>query len=82
MGVGSLFSNKVKIEIDIGQKTSFWRSTIQKTLKDESGKAIKFNSMVDAINYMASLGWEFVQAYAFSVGNQNVYHYLLKRNTE
>ena len=40
----------------------------------------KFNSMVDAMNWMGSMGWEFVQAYVVTVGNQNVYHWLLKKN--
>lgn len=35
--------------------------------------------MVDALNYMGNQGWEFVQAYTITMGNQNVYHYLLKR---
>ncbi len=38
--------------------------------------------MIDALNFMTKDGWEFVQAYAFSVGQSgNVYHYLLKRLT-
>jgi hypothetical protein len=38
--------------------------------------------MVDALNYMGELGWEFVQAYVITMdmglSKQNVYHYLLK----
>jgi hypothetical protein len=34
-----------------------------------------FNSIIDALNFMTKDGWEFVQAYAFSVGQSgNVYH--------
>lgn len=40
--------------------------------------------MVDAMNYMGALGWEFQQAYVITVpggfgGNQNVYHWLLRK---
>ena len=45
---------------------------------DEEGKKIKFNSMIDALNYMGKFGWDFEQAYAVSMGNTNVYHFLLE----
>lgn len=41
---------------------------------DETGKNIVFNSMVDAMNFMGKLGWEFEQAYVVTMGGQNVYH--------
>jgi hypothetical protein len=36
--------------------------------QDEQGKVIKFNSAIDALNYMAKQGWEFVNAYPLSSG--------------
>ena len=81
LGTGSLFSTKVKVDIDYGQEVSFWNQ--DRRLKDENGKSVKFNSMVDALNYMGTLGWEFVQAYVVTMpsmgGQQNVYHWLVKR---
>lgn len=81
LGTGSLFSTKVKIDIDYGQEVSFWNQ--DRRLKDENGKSVKFNSMVDALNYMGTLEWEFVQAYVVTMpsmgSQQNVYHWLLKR---
>lgn len=54
------------IYIDFGDKTSvnFW-GVISKKLKfvDENGEEIKFNSLVDAANYMIAKGWIFQQAY-------------------
>jgi len=35
--------------------------------------------MIDALNFMSKNEYEFVQAYALTVGNQNVYHYLMKK---
>ena len=46
------------------------------------GDPIKFNSMVDAMNYMGRIGWEFTQAYVITIGKQNVYHWLLKKKLE
>ena len=39
--------------------------------------------MVDAMNYMGTLGWEFEQAYVVTIGGggsaSNVYHWLLSK---
>ncbi|MBP1639494.1 MAG: hypothetical protein H6Q17_1077 [Bacteroidetes bacterium] len=85
VGNESLLSTKLKIDIDYGQDVSFWNP--DRRLKDENGKSIKFNSMVDALNYMGSFGWEFVQAYVITTtysGGQynNVLHWLLKRELQ
>ena len=72
---GKFLSNEVDIRIDYGQDSSFFEDT---RIRDKNGKAIIFNSVMDALNYMESIGWEYVNAYAITVGNQNVYHYLLK----
>ncbi len=76
--VGELrfMSKKVTIEIDYGQSTSFFESN---KLKNEDGKNKVFNSMVDAMNYMGALGWEFQQAYVVTMGQQNVYHWLMRK---
>lgn len=54
---------------------------IWKRVEVNGGKAKRkiFNSMIDGMNYMGKLGWEFVQAYTVTVGEQNVYHWLLKK---
>jgi hypothetical protein len=82
LGTGKLLSTKVKVQVDFGQKTSFWKGGPE-FLKDEKGKMIEFNSMIDAMNYFGLQGWEFVQAYVVTEpsigGQQNVYHWLLKK---
>lgn len=80
MGTEKLLSSKVTVDIDFGQPVSFWAP--DRRYKDEKGKAVTFNSMVDAMNFMGSLGWEFVQAYVVTISNQNVYHWLLKMEIE
>ena len=80
VGTSKLFSNKLSIEIDFGQENKFFSSDKDTRLKNSEGKNMVFNSMIDALNFMTQNGYEFVQAYAFSVNNsQNVYHYLLRK---
>lgn len=80
VGTQKFLSTKVTIQVDFGQSRGFFSDT---RLRDEStGKVQSFNSMVDALNYMALDGWEFVQAYVVTVQQQNVYHYLLRKKRE
>lgn len=49
---------------------------------DESGEVIKFNSMVDAANYMVEKGWQFQQAYSSSYGGHPVIHWIFYKDAE
>lgn len=70
---------KVQIIVDFGQEQ---KAFTDQRLVDEQGNVMKFNSMVDALNYMGTLGYEFVQAYVVSHGNYSVYHWLLSIDKE
>lgn len=74
IGTQKLLSTKCTIEVDFGQNQ--WGS---QALVDENGKLISFNSMVDAMNQMGKLGWEFEDSYVITVSGQNVYHWLLSK---
>lgn len=76
LGMERFLSKKVSITIDYGQIESIWQDA---RLRTEDGKIRVFNSMVDAMNFMGAMGWEFQQAYVITVGNQNVYHWLLRK---
>ena len=78
LGTSKLFSTKLTIQLDLGQRTKFFSSGKETIVKDEDGKALDFNSMIDALNFMSKNGFEFVNAYVITVSNQNVYHYLLR----
>ena len=80
---------EVTVAIDFGQegamrKNVFGGSALRNRLVDENGKPLTFNSMVDAMNFMAELGWKFEAAYAVTMssmgGVQNVYHWLLSKD--
>ena len=77
VGTAKFFSTKVIIQIDFGQRTKFFKmgNTI---VKDEYGKPVEFNSMIDALNFMTKNGFEFVTAYTITIDKQNVYHYLMR----
>jgi hypothetical protein len=76
VGTSGFLTNKVTVSIDYGQEMKYFSD---QRIKDDAGNPIKFNSMIDALNYMAKNGWEHLQAYAITMGNTNVYHHLLKR---
>lgn len=81
VGTSQLLSNKVTIEIDFGQLNKVFSSN-DTQVKDVSGKLLKFNSMIDALNFFSENGYKFVSAYALTIGTQNVYHYLMEKNNK
>lgn len=63
---------KVNITIDLGENR-------YGTICDDKGKATKFNTTIDALNYMSKLGWSVKDTYFLSsdMGKQKVLHFLL-----
>lgn len=76
---GRLFSRKVTIDVDFGEERKFFSGDTR--MKDEvSGKIKKFNSVVDAINYMGAEGWTLVNAFPITEGSgPMVYHFYFKK---
>lgn len=73
-----LLSNRVTIDIDYGEKKSVWKDN---RLKDEEGRVKKFNTVVDALNYMGNNGWSLVNAFPVSTGpNSYIYHYVFRKS--
>ncbi len=79
----TISSKKVNVIIDFGQKRQKWRITAQ-TLVDNNGEKIVFNSKIDALNHMDSLGWNFLQAYTVVNGDDDstssTIHWLLYKD--
>ena len=74
---GKLFSTKVTIDVDYGEERSFWKDH---RLKDDDGKLKKFNSVIDALNYLGKMGWKLVNAYpVYNGSSSNIYHYVFKK---
>jgi hypothetical protein len=70
-----LFSNRVTIDIDFGEEKSFWADTRLRTFE---GKLKKFNTIIDALNFMGKEGWVFINAYPVRNGSNEIYHYGFK----
>jgi hypothetical protein len=71
-----LLSNKVTIDIDFGEEKSFWRDSRVKT---DDGKLKKFNTIIDAMNYMGKEGWIFINAYPVQNGTTEIYHFAFRK---
>lgn len=80
IGTGRSLSTKVNEEIDFGQETksiSFKNGT---NIKDERGRNMKFNSMMDALNFMSANGYTFQFAYTTNDEKDRAIYYILKKN--
>lgn len=78
VGSGDLnTASRVTIAVDFGQKMKLWDNK----MKDESGKPMKFNSLVDALNFMGRKGWEFVQSYSDQRRENYADHHFLMRKS-
>lgn len=79
VGTSRFLSNKLNVEIDFGQNSKFFNNGKETQVKDKDGKNVKFNSMIDAVNFMHSLGYTFVQGYTITLDGQNIYRYMMKK---
>ena len=85
VGQQKLMSFEVNVFVDYGQKTQLFGKA--QTIRDDSkgtfangtGMNKDFKSMIDALNFFNSRGWEYVNQYVVTTSNSNVYHILLKR---
>ncbi len=75
---GRMLSTKVVISVDYGEERSVWKDN---RLKNEDGKLVKFNSEIDALNYLGKQGWKLVNAYpiATTANSTPVYHYVFRK---
>lgn len=84
-GIEKDVSAGLKIIFDFGTDTSYalWGDLNSKlTFVNEHGKEIKFNSMVDAANYMVDKGWKFQQAYSSIYGSKPIIHWIFFKDAE
>ncbi len=71
-----LLSNKVTIDIDFGEEKSYWADN---RIKSYDGRLRKFNTVIDAMNFMGIERWTFINAYPVSNGNIEIYHFAFKK---
>jgi hypothetical protein len=54
----------------------FWRDN---RLKTDGGRLKKFNTIIDALNYMGREGWIFINAYPVRMTETEIYHFAFKK---
>jgi hypothetical protein len=69
-------SNKVTIDIDFGEEKPYWTDT---RLKSYDGRLKKFNTIIDAMNFMGKEGWVFINAYPVTTDKTTIYHFAFKK---
>lgn len=80
MGYNFWGLGKVKVELDFGDRTN---SKSFQSLYDADGKKLKFNSMIEVLDYMGKRGWHVNGTYCIAKSaNQNVIEYLLEKRVE
>ena len=71
-------SNKVNILLDYGQRSHILYNEEQ-FVKDENGKDMEFNSIIDALNFLSTYGFEYIDSYVTVSKESSTCHFLLKR---
>jgi len=75
---GRVLSAKVNIDLDFGEERKLFSGDTR--LRDDmTGKLKKFNSTVDALNYMGAQGWTLINAFPMKEVDSFVYHYYFKK---
>lgn len=80
MGYNFWGVGKVKVKLDLG--TAAYGKDFESLYDKETGKKIKFNTMMAVINYMSKRGWTLDQVTSYQENNlskSNVIHYIMKK---
>lgn len=72
----SMFGVKIKIFVDYGAPVKFMKGA---KIKNSSGKDMKFNTMMHALNFMYENNWKYVNYTETIVGSKLRYVYLLEK---
>ena len=77
------FDSEKKVAFDFGTAVprDLWGNVADNLqLVDESGKVIKFRSMIEALNFMSDKKWNFLQAYSSYIKDCEFSHFLLYKD--
>ena len=77
VGRSSMSSYQVTVQIDYGQYAN--PSSDDREIVDETGYAIRFNSLAEAANYLSKLGWKFEYVYTTQRDNRSREHWVLSK---
>lgn len=72
-----VFSRKIYVVFHYGQKST---NRADDLVKDDNGKNMEFNAVLELVNKMKNYGYELFQAYAEQYGKESsITKYILKR---
>ncbi|HTL10376.1 MAG TPA: hypothetical protein VL307_19010 [Chitinophagaceae bacterium] len=71
-----MLSNKVTVDIDYGDEKSYWKDS---RLTSSDGRLKRFNTIIDAMNYMGQAGWTFISAYPVHIGSTEIFHFAFRK---
>jgi hypothetical protein len=74
--IQKFMSWKIRCAVDYGQDLTWGMDT---RVEGEDGRPITFTTNMNAMNYFSQRGWELVNAFPITAGNQYVYHYILRK---
>ena len=77
VAISKLFSNKVNIDVDFGDERKFFSDN--RLRDEETGRIKKFNTVVDALNYLGSQGWTLINAFPVVEGSSSTYHFYFRK---
>ena len=77
MSTKKFLSTEALITINYGSRDSLWLDDKIYTLLKSDLK--KYNSLIDALNYMGNEGWQTISSYSTSNNSYIVEHYILKK---
>lgn len=80
--VGNEYSGAEAVTIEFGKN----KQRFAYMLKDEGGKKMHFNTMIDAMNQLAKFGWELENTYVVVDGDydrvSSEYHWIVSKKEE
>ena len=79
IGSEDVFSQRVVVSVYYGQPMG-WGDNQQ--IKGADGRNMKFNGMIDALNFLYKKGWDFISAHVDTTSYPHINHYILKRKLE
>lgn len=77
-GRSNFMGTKMVVRFEFGQRIGFDHNN--KNIRDKNGKIIKFNTMIDAMNFISSYGYRLIQTYMTAQGRRTIYyHYIVEK---
>ena len=81
IGTSLPFTSKQDIVIDFGRRSKYFKPKTNIIIKDENGKTIDLDSMIDALNFLSNFGFELVSSHGLFNQNLNdrVNYFILRK---